>query len=298
MTQQFRPPAKARSHSFSAEFLDGVTEARLARAWRERGDEKARDRLVLAHRALAWSAAAKAGRTKGRPDEDLIQQANLGLLKAADKFEPDMGFRFSTYATWWVRAEIQDYAYADWSLIRLPGASSLRRVFFGLRKAETALAAEGVSPEDMDASLATRFGVEQEKIALIRERLQGRDLSLNQPMGDEDGADWQESVVDDAPATEIAIGDKLAKGALWSLLARHMQALAPRDREIVMGTVVADEQKTLADLGEEYKISRERVRQLRERALAKLRKSLAEDPLALSLLRDGGLLQEAGAEMV
>lgn len=298
MTQQFRPPAKARSHSFSAEFLDAVTEARLARAWRERGDEKARDRLVLAHRALAWSAAAKAGRTKGRPDEDLIQQANLGLLKAADKFEPDMGFRFSTYATWWVRAEIQDYAYADWSLIRLPGASSLRRVFFGLRKAETALAAEGVSPEDMDASLATRFGVEQEKIALIRERLQGRDLSLNQPMGDEDGADWQESVVDDAPATEIAIGDKLAKGALWSLLARHMQALAPRDREIVMGTVVADEQKTLADLGEEYKISRERVRQLRERALAKLRKSLAEDPLALSLLRDGGLLQEAGAEMV
>ena len=298
MTQQFRPPAKARSHSFSAEFLDAVTEARLARAWRERGDEKARDRLVLAHRALAWSAAAKAGRTKGRPDEDLIQQANLGLLKAADKFEPDMGFRFSTYATWWVRAEIQDYAYADWSLIRLPGASSLRGVFFGLRKAETALAAEGVSPEDMDASLATRFGVEQEKIALIRERLQGRDLSLNQPMGDEDGADWQESVVDDAPATEIAIGDKLAKGALWSLLARHMQALAPRDREIVMGTVVADEQKTLADLGEEYKISRERVRQLRERALAKLRKSLAEDPLALSLLRDGGLLQEAGAEMV
>lgn len=295
MTQQFRPPAKARSQAFTSEFLDAPTEARLARAWRERGDTSARDRLVLAHRALAWSAAAKAGRTRGRPDEDLIQQANIGLLKAADRFEPDMGFRFSTYASWWVRAEIQDYAYADWSLIRLPGASSLRRVFFGLRKAEAALAAEGISAAGMDAALATRFNVDESKIALVRERLQGRDLSLNQPMGDDDGADWQDALADTAPQTEAAVGDKLAKGALWSLLARHMQALAPRDREIVLGTVVAEDQKTLADLGAEYRISRERVRQLRERALIKLRKSLAEDPLASQLLQEGGLLQEAGA---
>jgi len=298
MTHQFRPPSKAGRQGFTAEFLDAETEARLARAWRERGDKRARDRLVLAHRALAWSAAAKAGRSGGRPDEDLIQQANLGLLKAADRFEPDMGFRFSTYAAWWVRAEIQDYAYADWSLIRLPGASSLRRVFFGLRKAETQLAAEGTSSEDMDAALAKHFGVEIEKIALIRERLQGRDLSLNQPMGDEDGAEWQEALPDTGPQTDVAIGDKLAKGALWSILARHMQTLAPRDREIVLGTVVADDQKTLADLGQEYQISRERVRQLRERALSRLRKSLSEDPQARHLLGDGGLLIEAGAAAI
>jgi RNA polymerase sigma-32 factor len=295
MTHQFRPPAKARSHGFTAEFLDAETEARLARAWRERGDTRARDRLVLAHRALAWSAAARAGRSGGRPDEDLIQQANLGLLKAADRFEPDMGFRFSTYASWWVRAEIQDYAYADWSLIRLPGASSLRRVFFGLRKAEAQLATEGTAPDQMDAALARHFGVDEDKIALIRERLQGRDLSLNQPMGDEDGAEWQETLPDSRPLPDAAIGDKLAKGALWSILARHMQALAPRDREIVLGTVVADDQKTLADLGEEYRISRERVRQLRERALARLRKSLSDDPQARQLLGDGGLLDEVGA---
>jgi len=159
MNKPFRPPQRRRGTAFSAEFLDAKTEADLARAWREKGDEKARDRLVLAHRALAWSAAARITRG-GRPDEDLIQQANLGLLKAADRFDPDMGFRFSTYATWWVRAEIQDYTYGDWSLIRLPGSSSLRRVFFGLRKAEAELKAEGVAPEELDAAIGARFNVE------------------------------------------------------------------------------------------------------------------------------------------
>ncbi len=125
MNKPFRAPrTRTSSTRFSADFLDAATEADLARAWRERGDARARDRLVLAHRALAWAAAARMTRGQRRPDEDLIQQANLGLLKAADRFDPDMGFRFSTYATWWVRAEIQDYAYGDWSLIRLPGSSS------------------------------------------------------------------------------------------------------------------------------------------------------------------------------
>lgn len=292
MNKPFRPPQRRRGTAFSAEFLDAKTEADLARAWREKHDEKARDRLVLAHRALAWSAAARITRG-GRPDEDLIQQANLGLLKAADRFDPDMGFRFSTYATWWVRAEIQDYTYGDWSLIRLPGSSSLRRVFFGLRKAETELKAEGVAPEDLDAAIGLRFGVEAEKVALIRERLAGRDMSLNQPLsaGEDAGADWQDMLADPDPESdaEVRVGAARAQERLAALVAQHLSRLPARDRQILEGSVMEDDHRTLADLGEEFQISRERVRQLRERALGSLRKALAEDPAARDLLAEEGV---------
>lgn len=292
MNKPFRPPQRRRGTAFSAEFLDAKTEADLARAWREKGDEKARDRLVLAHRALAWSAAARITRG-GRPDEDLIQQANLGLLKAADRFDPDMGFRFSTYATWWVRAEIQDYTYGDWSLIRLPGSSSLRRVFFGLRKAEAELKAEGVAPEDLDAAIGARFNVEADKVALIRERLAGRDMSLNQPLsaGEDAGADWQDMLADPDPQAdaEVKVGAARAQERLAALVAEHLARLPARDRQIIEGSVMEDDHRTLADLGDEFRISRERVRQLRERALVNLRKALAEDPAARDLLAEEGV---------
>lgn len=292
MNQPFRPPRRPRGKGFSAEFLDAATEAALARAWRDHGDEKARDRLVLAHRALAWAAAARLSRGGGRPDEDLIQQANLGLMKAADRFDPDMGFRFSTYAAWWVRAEIQDYAYGDWSLIRLPGSSALRRVFFGLRKAEAALRAEGVGPAAMDAALAQQFGIDIDKVALIRERLAGRDLSLNQPVAGEDsGADWQDLLADPDPAAdaELRVGAARAQRRLAGIVADHLAQLPERDRQIIAGSVMQDDHRTLADLGAEFQISRERVRQLRERALANLRKTLAADPDARDLLADEGI---------
>jgi RNA polymerase sigma-32 factor len=291
MNKPFRPPRRRKGAGFGAEFLDAQTEARLARAWRDHADTAARDRLVLAHRGLAWAAAARMSRG-GRPDEDLIQQANIGLLKAADRFDPEMGFRFSTYATWWVRAEIQDYSYGDWSLIRLPGASSLRRVFFGLRRAEAELRAEGTAPQDMDAALATRFGVEADKIVLIRERLGARDLSLNQPLGgDEPGAEWQDLLPDpdEMANPEIRVGAARAQGRLEGVMARLLAGLPERDRAILEGTVMEEDGRTLADLGAEFAISRERVRQLRERALASMRKALVSDPEARALLQGEGL---------
>lgn len=293
MTKPFRPPRVPRGKGFSAEFLDAETEARLARAWRDGGDTRARDRLILAHRALAWSAASRMTRGGGPPNEDLIQQANIGLLKAADRFDPDMGFRFSTYATWWVRAEIQDYAYGDWSLIRLPGSSSLRRVFFGLRRAEAELKAEGVAPDDLDAAIGRRFGVEAEKVVLVRERLAARDMSLNASVGSEEGgAEWQDMLQDPDPESdaEIRVGTARSQALLERLVAGHLSKLPARDRDILVGSVMEDDHRTLADLGEEFHISRERVRQLRERALTSLRKTLTEDESLRDLLADEGLL--------
>ena len=204
-----------------------------------------------------------------------------------------MGFRFSTYATWWVRAEIQDYTYGDWSLIRLPGSSSLRRVFFGLRKAEAELKAEGVAPEDLDAAIGARFNVEADKVALIRERLAGRDMSLNQPLsaGEDTGADWQDMLADPDPQAdaEVKVGAARAQERLAALVAEHLARLPARDRQIIEGSVMEDDHRTLADLGDEFSISRERVRQLRERALVNLRKALAEDPAARDLLAEEGV---------
>ena len=291
MNQPFRPPRAQRGKGFTAEFLTAEKEAELARAWRDRGDVRARDRLVLAHRALAYGAAARMTRG-GKPDEDLIQQANIGLLKAADRFDPEMGFRFSTYASWWVRAEIQDFTYGDYSLIRLPGSSALRRVFFGLRRAEAELSAEGVAPEEMDAAVAKRFGVEPEKVVLMRERLGGRDMSLNQTMGGEEGsAEWQDLLADPDPQSdaELKVGAQRAHARLAKLISGHLERLPPRDRQILEGTVMVEESRTLAELGEELHISRERVRQLRERALVSLKKAIANDPEARGLLEDEGI---------
>lgn len=287
-----RTARKRTSGGFTSEFLDAVTEAKLARAWRDQGDTRARDRLILAHRALAYKAASRMTRGGGRPDEDLIQQANIGLLKAADRFDPDMGFRFSTYAAWWVRAEIQDYAYSDWSLIRMPGSSSLRRMFFGLRRAEAELKAEGTLPEDLDAALAKRFDVDVERVLMVRDRLAARDMSLNQQIGDsEGGAEWQDLLADPDPMADPAerVTESHDQLALSGLIAGHLARLPARDRAILQATVMEDDTRTLAEMGEEYKISRERVRQIRERALAALRKSVSEDQLTRGVLAEEGI---------
>ena len=125
------------------EFLDAQNEARLARCWRDEGDVAARNRLVTSHQALAIAATSRAG-GKGRElDTDILQHANIGLLKAADRFDPDKGFRFSTYAAWWIRAEIQDYKIQNWSLVRLPNSASSRKLFHNLKRIETQLVATG-----------------------------------------------------------------------------------------------------------------------------------------------------------
>lgn len=287
-----RAASKRRNGGFTAEFLDAETEARLARAWRDEGDTRARDRLILAHRALAYKAAARMTRGGGRPDEDLIQQANIGLLKAADRFDPDMGFRFSTYAAWWVRAEIQDYAYSDWSLIRMPGSSVLRRMFFGLRRAEAELKAEGVLPEDLDAAIAKRFDVDVERVQMVRDRLAARDLSLNQQMGDTEGsAEWQDLLADPDPLSdpETRVGEASEADAIAQLLGGHLARLPERDRRILAATVMQDDTRTLAEMGEEFQISRERVRQIRERALLALKRAVQGDEVTRKIVEDQGI---------
>jgi RNA polymerase sigma-32 factor len=281
MNKPFTPPRNDRTLTRPAEFLDAETEQALARAWRDRGDTAARNRLITAHRALALAAARRAAGPGRAPDDDVIQQANIGLLKAAERFDPERGFRFSTYAAWWIRAEIQDYRMRSWSLVRLGNSPALRRLFFNLRRVEARLRMTGEVPEDqMDAAIAAELEVDVDQVAAMRQRLSARDGSLNRPALGEEGSEIQELLEDPDADTEAEVGARIDRRAFWSSVAGHMQALPEREREIVIASFVQEPPKTLAELGEAYGISRERVRQLRERGIERLRKAFATDASA------------------
>ena len=278
MNKPFPPPRTNKKQVPRAEFLDTETEARLARSWRDTGDVVARNRLVTAHHALAIAAAKRAG-GKGRElDSDLLQHANIGLLKAADRFDPDMGFRFSTYAAWWIRAEIQDYKIQNWSLVRLPSSAPSRKLFYSLKRVETRLVAAGeVPPERLVDQIATELAVTPEQVVSMQQRLAAPDGSLNRPVSDDGGTMQLQDLLEDPDAdVEKEVAARLDSHAFWIEMSAHLTQLSKREQEIIIETYVSDTPKTLLELGERFGVSRERIRQIREAALTRLRASFAE----------------------
>src|SRR5690606_30517807 len=191
--------------AMGAEMLDAETELELARAWRNSGDEKALHRLVNAYMRLAISMAARY-RRYGAPMPDLIQEASLGLMKAADKFDPERGVRFSTYAVWWIKASIQDYVMRNWSMVRTGSTSSQKALFFNLRRVQARLEREadqqGVKLDQYQLRqlVAGQIGVSMADVEMMEGRLSGSDYSLNasQNLG-EDGREWIDTLEDDGP---------------------------------------------------------------------------------------------------
>ena len=268
----------ARKQTPRPEFLDAPTEARLARCWRDKGDIAARNRLVTAHQALAMAAASRAGGKGRKFDNDILQHANIGLLKAADRFDPDKGFRFSTYAAWWIRAEIQDYKIQGWSLVRLPNSGPSRKLFHNLKRVETRLVAAGeVPPAQLVDRIATELAVTPEQVVLMQQRLAAPDGSLNCPVGDDGGTTQLQDLLEDPNAdVEKEVGERLDSRAFWTTMSTYLDRLSKREQEIIIETYVSDTPKTLSALGERFGVSRERIRQIREAALTRLRASFAE----------------------
>jgi RNA polymerase sigma-32 factor len=263
-----------------AELLDAETELRLAYAWRDQRDERALHRLVTAYMRLAISMAAKF-RRYGAPMNDLIQEASLGLMKAADKFDPDRGVRFSTYAVWWIKASIQDYVMRNWSMVRTGSTSSQKALFFNLRRVQAKLEREAsqrgerLDPHQLRQLVATEVGVPLADVEMMEGRLSGSDFSLNATQStDEDGREWIDALEDDSlQAADLVEGshdaDKL-RG--WLVVA--MNNLNKRERYIVSERKLREDARTLESLGEELGLSKERVRQLEAAAFAKMRRSL------------------------
>jgi RNA polymerase sigma-32 factor len=266
--------------AMKAELLDAETETRLARAWRDQRDERALHRLITAYMRLAISMASKY-RRYGAPMNDLIQEASLGLMRAADKFDPERGVRFSTYAVWWIKAGIQDYVMRNWSLVRTGSTSSQKALFFNLRRVQAKLTREAaergavLDQHQLRQMVAAEVGVPVQDVEMMEGRLSGSDYSLNaMQSSDEDGREWIDVLEDEGTQAAEAVETAHDADLLRSWLALALQGLNPRERFIVAERKLRDEGRTLESLGEELGLSKERVRQLEAAAFAKMRRSL------------------------
>ena len=266
--------------AMQAELLDAETELKLAYAWRDERDEEALHRLITAYMRLAVSMAAKFKRY-GAPMNDLIQEAGLGLMKAADKFDPDRGVRFSTYAVWWIKASIQDYVMRNWSLVRTGSTSSQKSLFFNLRRVqarlerEAAASGQALDRQKMREKIAKEVGVPLHDVEMMEGRLSGSDFSLNATQSsDEEGREWIETLEDEDARQPHEVEHAKDIDTLREWLVAAMSALNERERFIVRERKLTDAPRTLESLGIELGLSKERVRQLEAAAFQKMRKNL------------------------
>lgn len=266
--------------AMKAELLDAETELRLAYAWRDERDEAALHRLITAYMRLAISMASKFKRY-GAPMNDLIQEAGLGLMKAAEKFDPDRGVRFSTYAVWWIKASIQDHVMRNWSMVRTGSTSSQKSLFFNMRRVQARLEREAASDggkldrHQLHQMISTEIGVPLHDVQMMEGRLSGSDFSLNATQSAEDeGREWIDALEDDSAQAAERVEHSHDTKQLRAWLLTAMTALTEREQFIVRERKLRDAPRTLESLGKELSLSKERVRQLEAAAFQKMRKSL------------------------
>ena len=266
--------------AMKAELLDAETELQLAYLWRDHRDEQALHRLITAYMRLAISMASKFKRY-GVPMNDLIQEAGLGLMKAAEKFDPDRGVRFSTYAVWWIKASVQDYVMRNWSLVRTGSTSSQKALFFNMRRIQAQLEREamqmGISldSDHLHRKIATEIGVPLGDVKMMDGRLSGSDYSLNATQStDEEGREWIETLEDESEGADSLFEQAHDNAHLRKCLLDALSTLNERERLIVRERAIREDTRTLESLGKELSLSKERIRQIEAAAFQKLRKHL------------------------
>jgi RNA polymerase sigma-32 factor len=252
--------------------LEKEQEYRLAKRWRDHGDRKAADQIVTSHLRLA-AKIARNYRGYGLPLSEIMSEGSVGLMQALNRFEPERGFRFATYATWWIKASIQDYVLRSWSLVKIGTTANQKKLFFKLRSAKAKIAAldnVALRPEQVKA-IATTLGVKDHEVVDMDRRLGGGDASLNASIRDEeDSGEWQDRLVDDSPSPEAIVVEQDETEQRREALIRAIGFLNGRERRIFEARHLIDEPKTLEDLATEFNVSRERVRQIEARAYEKV----------------------------
>jgi len=257
------------------DYLTAAEELELARRWRDLRDRKALDRLLGAHLRLVFKTARKfAG--YGLPLSDLVSEGNVGLMQAADKFDPEKGFRFSTYAMWWVKAAIQEYVLHNWSMVKIGTTAAQKKLFFNLRRLKGQMQEfEGgdLTPEAV-ASIAAELDVPEAEVVEMNRRLAANDSSLNTRMGEDQDTEWQDLLSDERPNQESRFADAQELGSRQAILREALGGLGERDREILVARRLRDEPMTLEELSQRFDISRERVRQIEVRAFERVQKAV------------------------
>ena len=260
--------------------LEPEQEFMLAKGWVDHGDRDAAHQLVTSHLRLA-AKIAMGYRGYGLPTAEVISEANVGLMQAVKRFDPDKGFRLATYAMWWIRASIQEYILRSWSLVKLGTTAAQKKLFFNLRKAKSKIGAleDGdMHPEHVE-KIATDLGVtETEVISMNRRMSGGGDTSLNAPLkGDGEGAsEWQDWLADDDADQATAYAESQEMEVRRELLIEAMGVLNERERHILTERRLKEDPVTLEDLSKVYDVSRERIRQIEVRAFEKLQRRMRE----------------------
>ncbi|MBP2305960.1 RNA polymerase sigma factor RpoH [Azospirillum melinis] len=252
--------------------LTAEDEYMLAKAWTEHGDVDAAHRLVTSHLRLVVKIAG-GYRGYGLPLSDLIAEGNLGLMTAVKKFEPERGFRLSTYAMWWIKASIQDYILRSWSLVKIGTTAAQKKLFFSLGRLKRKLGEYGSGDLHPDSvtSIATDLSVPEDDVVAMNRRMSGPVASLNAPMSaDGDSGEWQDLLADERPSVEESLVERGEARQRSALLHEAMTVLNDRERDILTSRRLSDSPLTLEDLSVRYGVSRERIRQIEEKAFEKV----------------------------
>jgi len=254
--------------------LEAHEELLLARRWREHGDRDAAERLVSSHLRLVVKLAS--GYTGyGLPAGEIISEGNVGLMRALERFDPERGFRFATYAMWWIKASIQDYILRAKSLVRIGTTANQKKLFFKLRQVKGRIGAieDGDMRPDQVDIIAKELGVTAQDVIDMNRRL-GGDLSLNAPLLDDDASTWQDYLVDEAPSQERTLAESQQGATRRKALAEALAVLSERERRIFVDRRLAEEPITLNQLADELGVSCERVRQIEVQAFQKVRSAV------------------------
>ena len=258
----------------------------LAKDWKDTGNVEAAHKLVTSHLRLV-TKIAMGYRGYGLPVADLIAEGNLGMMHAVKNFEPDKGFRLSTYAMWWIKANIQEYILRSWSLVKIGTTAAQKKLFFNLRRIKgkiQAVESGDLKPENV-ARIADELNVNEDEVVSMNRRMAGNDYSLNSPISNEDeGAEWQDWLEDEREAHDVTFAEADEYDARRKLLIEAMDNLNERERMIIQSRRLNDTPETLEELSQHFKISRERVRQIETRAFEKLQHAIRERAIELNLI--------------
>jgi RNA polymerase sigma-32 factor len=255
--------------------LSPEREQELAQRWRDHRDPEAARELVASHLRLVVKLA-RGYSGYGFPPAELIAEGNVGLVQALHKFDPDRGFRFATYAMWWIKAAMQEHILHNWSVVRMGTTAAQKKLFFNLRKLKSRLGENGsgdLAPESV-ASIARDLEVAEAEVIDMNRRLSGGDSSLNAQLFDEGEAEWQETLVDESQDQERSVAETSELDWRRALLARAMVKLSDRERHILTERRLKDEPSTLEDLARVYNVSRERIRQIEVRAFERVQQAM------------------------
>jgi RNA polymerase sigma-32 factor len=265
--------------------LDAEEEYMLAKSWKESGNLKAAHKLVTSHLRLV-AKIAMGYRGYGLPVSELISEGNIGLMQAVKKFDPEKGFRLTTYAMWWIKAAIQEYVLRSWSLVKMGTTTAQKKLFFNLKKLKNQIAPgqEGDMKDEQVAEISKRLSVDSKEVINMNRRMMGKEKSLNDPIKAGETDEWQDWLVNDSLDQELIVSQKQEYDDKKELLKDAIKILNTREKEIIEERRLSENPKTLDELSKRYKISRERIRQIETKAFEKLQKSMINASKSKNLL--------------